>query len=103
MNARFIGMIAVAAGLLVPAAALAQPVLPSLNSPADASALIKRLQAQERMNEFEAKFWTQEPITQQDFCVQETEDRELIAKISAGEPVSHAELDEALKRVDTDY
>ena len=55
------------------------------------------------MDEFEAKFWTQEPITQQDFCVQETEDRELIAKISAGEPVSHAELDEALKRVDTDY
>jgi hypothetical protein len=88
---------------LVPAVVLAQPVLPSLSSTDGSSAIIERLQEQERMDEFEAKFWTQEPLTQQDFCVQEKEDRQLAARISAGEPVTHAELEEALKRVETDY
>jgi hypothetical protein len=103
MNVRFIGMIAFAAGLLVPAVVLAQPVLPSLSSTDDSRAVVERLQKQERMDEFEAKFWTQEPLTQQDYFVQEKEDRQLVARISAGEPVSHAELEQALKRVDTDY
>jgi len=55
------------------------------------------------MDEFKAKYWSQEPITQQDYYVQERQDRQLIAKISAGEPVSQAELDQALRRVDTPY
>jgi hypothetical protein len=103
MNAKFRGMIAFAAGLLVPAVVLAQPVLPSLSSTDDSSSVIGRLQKQERMDEFEAKFWSQEPLTQQDFDVQENEDRQLAARLSAGEPVSHAELEQALEPVETDY
>ena len=99
MNARFIGMVAVAAALIVPVAALAQ----SAGSPADSNALVQQLQRQERMDEFKAKFWSQEPITQQDYYVQEKEDRHLIAKISAGEPVSDTEVEQALQRVDTAY
>jgi len=103
MNARFMEMIAFAAGLLVPAVVLAQSVLPSLSSTDDSSAVIERLQEQERMDEFEVKFWSQEPLTQQDYYVQEKQDRRLVARISAGEQVSHDELVQALKRVDTDY
>jgi hypothetical protein len=103
MNAKFTGMIAFAAGLLVPAVVLAQPALPSLSSTDDSSAVIGRLQKQEQIDEFEAKFWSQEPLTQQDFDVQEKEDRQLAARISAGEPVSHAELEQALERVETEY
>jgi hypothetical protein len=55
------------------------------------------------MDEFEAKFWSQEPLTQQDFYVQEKEDRQLIARISSGEQISHDEIEQALKSVDTDY
>jgi len=74
-----------------------------LSSTGDSSAVVARLQQQERMDEFEAKFWSQEPLTQQDYYVQEKEDRRLAARISAGEPVSQAELEQALQRVDTDY
>lgn len=56
MNARFIRIVTLAAGLVVPAAALAQPVLPSLSSTGDSSAIVARLQQQARMDEFEAKF-----------------------------------------------
>ena len=55
------------------------------------------------MDEFKAKFWSQEPLTQQDYYVQEKQDRQLVAKISAGEPVSSAEIEQALQRIDTDY
>lgn len=55
------------------------------------------------MDEYKAKFWTQEPITQQEYYDQANEDRQLIAKISAGQPVSNDGLADALKRVDTDY
>ncbi|MGA9725579.1 MAG: hypothetical protein WBQ86_24190 [Candidatus Binatus sp.] len=55
------------------------------------------------MDEFKAKFWSQEPITQQDYYVQEREDRQLVARISAGEPVSQSELEQALTRIDTEY
>ena len=103
MNTRFTKIVTLAGGLLVPVAALAQPVLSSLSSTGDGIAVIQELQNQERMDEFEARFWSQEPLTQQDYYVQETEDRQLVAKISAGEPVSHEELEQALKRVDTDY
>ena len=100
MNARSIGMIAVAAGLLLPAAALAQSVS---GFPADGTSLVQRLQEQERIDELKAKFWSQEPLTQQDYYVQEKQDRQLVARLSAGEQVPHDELVQALKRVDTDY
>jgi hypothetical protein len=103
MNTKFIRIVTLAAGLVVPAAALAQPVLPSLNSTTDSSTIVARLQQQARMDEFEAKFWSQEPLTQQDFYVQEKEDRQLIARISSGEQISHDEIEQALKSVDTDY
>jgi hypothetical protein len=103
MNAKFIKLVTVATGLMVPAAALAQPVLPSLSSINDSSAVIQRLEQQERMDEFEAKFWSQEPITQQDYYVQEKQDRQLIARISAGEPVTRDEIGQALQKVDTEY
>jgi hypothetical protein len=101
MNARYLGILAFAAGLLVPAAVFAQPMAPV--APADSAALVKKLQKQERMDEFKAKFWSQEPLTQQDYDVQEKEDQRLIAEISAGEPVSPGEIEQALKRIDTDY
>ena len=101
MNARWFAILTFAAGLLVPAAAFAQSM--SRVAPADSVALIKKLQKQEQMDEAKAKFWSQEPITQQDYDVQEQEDRRLIAEISAGEPVSRAEIEQALKHVDTEY
>jgi len=103
MNARYLGIIALAAGLLLPAAALAQATGPNSSSPADRTAVVNKLQKQERADEFKAKFWTQEPITQQDYYVQAKYDRQLISKISAGEPVSQDELAQALKRVETPY
>ena len=103
MNTKVIKIVTLATGLLVPAAAFAQPVLPSLSSTDDGVAVIQSLQEQERMDDFEAKFWSQEPLTQQDFYVQEKEDRRLVTRISAGEAVSRAEFEQALTTVDTDY
>jgi hypothetical protein len=98
MNFRYLGIIAFVAGLLVPAVVLAQT-----SSPADNTALVSQLQRQEQRDEFKAKFWSQEPVTQQDYYVQEKQDRQLVARISAGEPVSQSELEQALTRVDTEY
>jgi len=81
---KFIPIIAFAFGLAVPAAVLAQSVTLISRSPADSTSLIQKLQEQERMDEFKAKFWSQEPLTQQDYYVQEKQDRHLVAKISAG-------------------
>ncbi len=103
MKVKASAVLAIAAGLLLPAAAFAQPGYPNADSPSASAALINRLQKQEQIDEFKAKFWSQEPITQQDYYVQEREDRQLIARISAGVPVSHEELTQAMKRVDTDY
>ena len=103
MNTKSIRIVTLAAGLMVPAAALAQPVMPSLSSTSDRSAIVARLQQQARMDELEAKFWSQEPLTQQDYYVQEKEDRQLVARISAGETISHDEIEQALEGVDTDY
>jgi hypothetical protein len=103
MNSRIFGIIPFAAGLLLPAVALAQPVIPVSSAPNDSSAIVSQLQRQEQIDEYKAKYWSQEPITQQDYYVQERQDRQLIAKISAGEPVTQAELDQALRRVDTPY
>ena len=103
MNSRIFGIIPFAAGLLLPAVALAQTVLPISSAPYDSGAIVSQLQRQEQMDEYKAKFWSQEPLTQQDYYVQGKLDRQLIAKISAGEPVSRAELQQALGRVDTPY
>ena len=103
MNSRIFGIIPFAAGLLLPAVALAQTVLPISSAPYDSGAIVSQLQRQEQMDEYKAKFWSQEPITQQDYYVQEKQDRQLVARISAGEPVSPDELAQALKRVDTPY
>lgn len=103
MNSRYFGIVPLAAALLLPAVALAQTVYPVSTAPSDRSAIVSQLQRQQEMDEYKAKSWSQEPITQQDYYVQEKLDRQLIAKISAGEPVSHDELVKALKRVDTEY
>jgi len=103
MNSRISGFIPLVAGLLLPAAALAQTVLPVSSAPYDSSAVVSQLEHQRQMDDFKAKYWSQEPVTQQDYYVQEREDRQLIAKIAAGEPVTHDELVQALKRVDTEY
>ena len=73
MKFKALSFISLAAGLLLPAAALAQPVYPN----ADNAALISRLQKQEKIDEYKAKYWSQEPLTQQDYYVQEKEDRAL--------------------------
>ena len=103
MNFKMSGITALVAGLLIPAAALAQTVFPKSGLPADGTAVVQQLQKQEQIDEFKAKYWSQEPITQQDYYVQEKLDRNLIARISAGEPVSSDQLAEALRRVGTDY
>jgi hypothetical protein len=99
MKFKALSFISLAAGLLLPTAAFAQPVY----SNADRTAIVNRLQQQEKIDEYKAKYWSQEPLTQQDYYVQEKEDRALVAKISAGEPVSNDDLAQALKRVETDY
>jgi hypothetical protein len=103
MKVKAFAAIPVVAGLLLPAAALAQSVYPNAGSPSASAAVINKLQNQEQIDEFKAKFWSQEPLTQQDYYVQEREDRHLIARISSGQPVSHDELAEALKHIDTPY
>ena len=99
MKFKALSFISLGAGLLLSAGALAQPVYPNT----DNAAIINRLQKQEKIDEYKAKYWSQEPLTQQDYYVQEKEDRALIAKISAGETVSKDDLAQALKRVETDY
>jgi hypothetical protein len=102
MNSRVLGIVAFVAGLLLPFAAFAQTVMVS-GSSYDSSAVVSQLERQQQLDEYKAKFWSQEPITQQDYYVQERQDGQLIARISAGEPVSQAELKQALTRVDTPY
>ena len=99
MKFKALSLISLGAGLLLPAVVFAQLISPN----ADNAAIINRLQEQEKIDEYKAKYWSQEPLTQQDYYVQEKEDRVLISRISAGEPVSQSDLADALKRVDTDY
>jgi hypothetical protein len=99
MKFKTLSFISLGAGLLLPAGAFAQTVYPN----ADNAAIVDRLQQQEKIDELKAKYWSQEPLTQQDYYVQEKEDRILVARISAGEPVSQNDLAQALKRVETDY
>ena len=103
MSYKSFPIIALAFGLTIPVAALAQSVSVTTSSGPDSAALVQRLEQQERIDEFKAKYWSQEPLTQQDYYVQEKEDRHLVARISAGEPVSSAEIDQALQRIDTEY
>ena len=99
MQFKALSLISLGAALLLPAVVFAQPISPN----ADNAAIINRLQEQEKIDEYKAKYWSQEPLTQQDYYVQEKEDRVLVARISAGEPVSQNDLAQALKRVETDY
>jgi hypothetical protein len=99
MKFKALSLISLGAALLLPAVVFAQPISPN----ADNAAIINRLQEQEEIDEYKAKYWSQEPLTQQDYYVQEKEDRVLISRISAGEPVSQSDLADALKRVETDY
>ena len=99
MKFKALSLISLGAALLLPAVVFAQPISPN----ADNAAIINRLQEQEKIDEYKAKYWSQEPLTQQDYYVQEKEDRVLISRISAGEPVSQSDLADALKRVETDY
>jgi hypothetical protein len=99
MKFKAFSFILLSARLLLPAGAFAQPVYPN----ADNAAVISRLQKQEKIDEYKAKYWSQEPITQQDYYVQERQDRVLAGKISAGEPVSQEDLAQAFKRIETDY
>ena len=99
MKFKALSLISLGAGLLLPVLVFAQPISPN----ADNAAIINRLQEQEKIDEYKAKYWSQEPLTQQDYYVQEKEDRVLISRISAGEPVSQSDLADALKRVETDY
>lgn len=129
MNTKHLAIVAVIGGLFVPVSAQSSPGItgsptarssgsriicptlscqsfpglpPSTNSSAHAG-LVHKLQRQMNMDEFKAKFWPQEPITQQNYYVQAKEDKQLLRRISKGEPVSQTEIDRALKRVNTDY
>lgn len=103
MNSKHFGVIAFAAGLLVPAIALAGSVTTISTSFSDNGAVIQQLQEQERMDNYKAQYWSQEPITQQDYYVQARLDRQLIARMSAGQPVSPNQVEQALRHIDTDY
>ncbi|MGA7871741.1 MAG: hypothetical protein WCA22_12680 [Candidatus Binatus sp.] len=103
MNARFLGVIAFVCGLAIPVVAIAQSAPLSSIPQADRTALINQLDHQAQMDEIKAKFWTQEPVTQQNYYVQARQDRQLMRKVSKGELVSQAQIDQALSRVSTDY
>lgn len=127
MNIKYLPIIALIGGLFVPVSAQSSPgitgsptarssgsriICPTLScqsfpgqprSTTSGAGLVNRLQRQMHMDEFKAKFWPQEPITQQNYYVQAKEDKQLLRRISKGEPVSQAEIDQALKRVNTDY
>jgi hypothetical protein len=64
MNSRFFGIVAFASGLVLPAVALAQTVYPVSSAPYASSAIVSQLQRQQEMDEYKAKFWSQEPLTQ---------------------------------------
>jgi hypothetical protein len=103
MNSGSFGVIAFAAGLLLPAIALAGSIIPVSTTVSDKNVIIQQLQTQEQQDQYKAQFWSQEPVTQQDYYVQAREDRQLITRLSAGEPVSAEEVERALRHVDTDY
>jgi hypothetical protein len=103
MNSKRLGVIAFTVGLIVPAVALAASVTTVSTSFSDNNAIIQQLEQQEQMDNYKAQYWSQEPITQQDYYVQARQDRQLIARMSAGEPVSADQVQQALRHVDTDY
>lgn len=105
MTSKFLGILALATGLLITtaAAAFAASISTTVSTSSDNNAIIRQLQQQERSDEYKAQYWSQEPITQQDYYVQARQDRQLIRRISAGEPVSDWELKQALMHIDTDY
>jgi hypothetical protein len=106
MASKYPGIVAIAAGFLLPVSALAASITTvstSTTSFSDSNAIIQQLQTQEQRDEYKAQFWSQEPITQQDYYVQARQDRQLIRRLSAGEPVSADQVEQALRHIDTDY
>ena len=106
MNHKYVGIVALAAGFLLPSAVFAgsiTTVSTISTSFSDNNAIIQQLQTQAQRDEYKAQYWSQEPITQQDYYVQARQDRQLSARLAAGEPVSAYEVEQALRRVDTDY
>ncbi|HYA34349.1 MAG TPA: hypothetical protein VEF03_01965 [Candidatus Binataceae bacterium] len=89
-------------------AGLAMALLPGLfakaaeNSP-NREELIRKLQAQEQKYEQDEKYWSQEPITQQDYEVQEAKLKQVIAELKSGQSVSKQEIEAATRRVKTPY
>ena len=106
MNHKYVGIVALAAGFLLPSAAFAGSITTASTSStsfSDNNAIIQQLQTQEKRDEYKAQYWSQEPITQQDYYVQARQDRRLIGRLSAGEPVSAEQVEQALRHVDTEY
>jgi hypothetical protein len=106
MSHKYVGIMAVAASFLLPSAALGgsiTTVSTTSTSFSDNNAIIQQLQTQEQRDEYKAQYWSQEPVTQQDYYVQAKQDRQLIGRLSAGEPVSAEQVEQALRHVDTEY
>jgi hypothetical protein len=103
MASKYFGILAFANGLLIATAVFAASITTTVTTFPDNGALIQRLEDQGVSDEYNARFWSQEPTIQQDYYTQAKEDRQLIAKIEASLPVSPVELEQALRRVDTDY
>jgi len=94
--------------VLAVSAGFAMTLLPgSFANAADNSAnreeLIQKLQTQEQKYEHDEKYWSQEPITQQDYEVQEAKLKQVIAELKSGQSVSRQEIDAATRRVKTPY
>jgi hypothetical protein len=103
MKVRLIAIITLAGGLAISGAAFAQSAYPSSSSLDATTGLIGPLQKQEQMDNYKAQYWSQEPLIQQDYYVQARQDRRLIRELSAGQPVSADQVQQALRHVDTPY
>ena len=67
------------------------------------SQIIGDLRAASRLADRNSRSWSQEPLTQADFDAQELNIERLVERLQKGEPVSSAEINEALADPDTDY
>ena len=101
MNTTCLSVLILSAFFASPTLAFAKSPAQTVNNPN--AELIQRLEAQAQLDAYKEKFWSQEPVTQQDYRVQEREDRQVADKLAAGMPVYQAEVDQALAHVPTDY
>ena len=72
-------------------------------APMTHSQIIGDLRAASRLADRNSRSWSQEPLTQADFDAQELNIERLVERLQKGEPVSSAEINEALAGPDTDY